>query len=154
MSQRFKEIIIPPLAGLLVALLVSIGIQTLLIEYYYPKDFDEAFSPYFFIDIYFMAFLPILLVAILFQLFIASGIWKRYGQNKTILNLSLAQLILISCFFFGTATALYRWQTFYGIEAFVVMFLRVTVVSILYWTVTLYTLKSISPKREAIQLPF
>lgn len=146
MNQKIKEVIIPPLAGSLIALLFGIALQTLLVEWYYPQDFDEVFSQYFFVDIYFMAFFPILIVAILFQLLVASKIWKRYAQNKKVLNLTLPQLVISFCLISAIGVTLYNWQTFQGYNILLELFVRTTVILIVYWASNLYTLKFIGRK--------
>jgi hypothetical protein len=142
-KKKYQQILIPPIFGLLAAFFASALLAFLLNKYYFPFDPDFGFS---FSDNalkYVLLFIPLLVLAALFQYFIALAIWKRYNENKKILYLQLWQLIIISCIILSLIMSFLGWYRIQKIEYATLIFLRYTTFIFSYWVANYFTIKAL-----------
>ena len=146
-EDKNRELIIPPVIGLIIAFTLLYIFTEIVNTFIYPGDGDDVFHfPY--LTIYAMAFFPLLIFAGLVQYFIALPIWKIYTSNRKFLNLKLWQLILLSSIVFGIILAYWHWYTFQGLQMLVYYSISITIISISYWTVNLSVLKYLGNKQN------
>jgi ACR3 family arsenite efflux pump ArsB len=143
LKKHELQILIPPIVGLLAAYLPDALFGLGLDKFYYSfdPDFGSGFSRY--ASIYILLFIPLLVVGVVFQYFIAIKIWNRYMENKKILKLSLWQLICISCLIFILLLSAYQFQNLFSENFFIVIFTRHILFVTVYWFTNYYAMKVI-----------
>jgi ACR3 family arsenite efflux pump ArsB len=142
-KKKDKQILIPPIIGLIAAFFTSALLEFALEKYYFPFDPDFGFS---FSDNalkYVLLFIPILTVAALFQYFVALKIWKQYKENKKVLYLQLWQLVSICCITLSLIISFLGWYKIQKIEYVTLFFLRYTTFTFSYWFTNYFTMKII-----------
>ncbi len=144
MKKKDKQIFIPPILGLLVAFFACTLLEFALDKYYFfnvESEFGFDFSIY--LLMYAMLFIPLLIVAALFQHFAANKIWKKYQENKKILYLQLWQLVSICCIALSLIISFLGWYKIQKIEYATLLFLRYTTFTFSYWVANYFTMKII-----------
>jgi hypothetical protein len=151
MKPKNLQIIIPTLIGLLITFSFMLLLNWGLEKFYFLKDPDPVFdfSVVFWIEIYLIAFLPTLAVAILIQLLFINRIWKTYKLRKNIMGLKLWQLVFVSCLIFGIVVAVFNWNSFFGTKTLILHFVTATTISLLYWTTNFLAIKFVEEKTAA-----
>jgi hypothetical protein len=141
MKKKDQQILIPPIIGLIVAFFASTFLELALDKYYFPFDPDFGFDFSMYATIYTMLFIPLLIVATVFQYFVVLKIWGKHIENKKILMLNLWQLICVSCLIFGLLVSTYQYRRFYSIDNFILIFARRTLFVLAYWFTNYFTMK-------------
>ncbi len=144
MKKRDQQILIPPIIGLIVAFFVSALLEVVLDKYYFTIDPDPRFNFSMYATIYTMLFIPLLIVAAVFQYFIAIKIWERHVANKKTFNFILWQLICVSCLIFGFLITAYESGKISIIEYLKLIFVRRTLFVLAYWFTNYFTMKVLS----------
>ena len=142
MTQKIVQLIIAPFAGLIVAFSLFILNQYLLFKFYLPFDpeFPSFLDP-FQKSVYAMLFVASMFTVILFQIFFAVRVFKKYVENKRILNLSIGQLIVITSLIFASLITLKTGETFYTTKFLILRMLAATVITIAYLTTNYFIFK-------------
>jgi hypothetical protein len=143
MKKTDQQILIPPFLGLLAAFVASTFLELALDKYYFPFDPDFGFDFSMYATIYTMLFIPLLVVAAVFQYFVAIKIWERHVENKKIFNLSLWLLICVSCLIFGLLVVGYESSKISIIEYLRLIFVRRTLFVLAYWFANYFVMKKI-----------
>jgi hypothetical protein len=141
MKKKDQQILIPPIIGLLVAFFTSTFLELALDKYYFPFDPDFGFDFTMYATTYTMLFIPLLIVAVVFQYFVVLKIWGRHIENKKTSNLSLWQLICVSCLIFGLFISTYQCRSFFTFNHFILIFTRRTLFVLAYWFTNYFTMK-------------
>jgi hypothetical protein len=141
MKKKDQQILIPPIIGLIVAFFVSALLEVVLDKYYFTVDPDPRFNFSMYATIYTMLFIPLLIVAVVFQYFVVLKIWGRHVENKKTFNLSLWQLICISSLIFGLLIVGYESIKISIIEYLRLIFVRRTLFVLAYWFTNYFTMK-------------
>ena len=146
-ENKIRQTIIPPLFGLIIAFILLYALTQVVNQLIHPCDGDETFDfPY--LTFYIITFFPAFLITFLFQSLIALRIWEVYKQRKKIINLSLWQLIFLSSLVFGASVGYWHWQSFHGFIMLLFYIFSITLISIAYWSINLYTLKYLDKKQN------
>jgi hypothetical protein len=141
MKKRDQQILIPPIIGLLAAFFASSFLELALDKYYFLFDPDFGFDFSDYATFYTMLFIPLFFVATVFQYLVVLKIWGRHVENKKTFNLSLWQLICVSCLIFGLLISAYQCPSFFTLNYFVLIFTRRTLFVLAYWFTNYFTMK-------------
>jgi hypothetical protein len=141
MQKKDQQILIPPIIGLIVAFFASAFLELALDKYYFPFDPDSRFNFSMYATLYTMLFIPLLIVAVVFQYFVVLKIWGRHVENKKTFNLSLWQLICVSCLIFGLLIVGYESIKISIIEYLRLIFARRTLFVLAYWFANYFVMK-------------
>jgi hypothetical protein len=147
-QKKDKQILIPPVVGLIVAFFASAFLELALDKYYFPFDPDFSFDFSDYATFYTMLFIPLFFAATVFQYFVVLKILRRHVENKKTFNLSLWQLICVSCLIFGLLITAYQCRSFFKLNDFVLIFTRRTLFVLAYWFTNYSTMKRLGNPLE------
>lgn len=144
-AKKIKRSIIPPFAGLLIAFVLLFIYQKITSSIYGPKDADEVISDDFRLLTFSIAFFPTLLIAGIFQYFIAVPIWEKYKNGGRLFNLQLWQLVVLSCIAFSLLFFLFFYdQQTVGFANPVLAITSAIIISLFYWAGNIFILNKLN----------
>lgn len=108
-------------------------------------DADEVISDDFRLLTFSIAFFPTLLIAGIFQYFIAVPIWEKYKNGERLFNLQLWQLVVLSCIAFSLLFFLFFCdQQTVGFANPVLAITSAIIISLFYWAGNIFILNKLN----------
>jgi hypothetical protein len=147
--RKIRQSLLPTLLGVLVAFFLFYFYNELMAIINFPADGDQFFSANaFYIPLFLMSFIPIFLIAGIFQFFIAIPVWEYYKKGKKLFKLKLWQLIVFSSLIFGISVSLLSMHKYMAKNQVIINIACATLITVSYWFTNSATLKSLEREKN------